>query len=120
MSISNFNYYYKDYKNYLKNINKKNVNYKPLVKGLLNKTGGRNNKGFITAYHRGGGVKRLFKKICFNYINILNLGLTQWIVERIEYDSNRTSNIALLQCRKKFYLKKKTLKKKKKIFKCFL
>lgn len=113
MSISNFNCYYKDYKKYLKNINKKNINYKPLVKGLLNKTGGRNNKGFITSYHRGGGVKRLFKKICFNYINILNLGLKQWIVERIEYDSNRSSNIALLKCKKKFFLKKKILKKKK-------
>jgi large subunit ribosomal protein L2 len=77
MSISNFNCYYKDYKNYLKNINKKNVKYKPLVKKILKKTGGRNNKGFITAYHRGGGVKRLYRKICFSYIDILNMGLKE-------------------------------------------
>lgn len=77
MAISNFNCYYKDYKKYLKNVNKKNFNYKPLIKGLLNKTGGRNNKGFITAYHRGGGVKRLFRKICFNYVNLLKLNLQQ-------------------------------------------
>ena len=77
MSISNFNCYYNDYKKYLKNINKININYKPLVKGVIKKTGGRNNKGFITAYHRGGGVKRLFKKIYFGYIDILNLELKQ-------------------------------------------
>lgn len=75
MSISNFNCYYNNYKKFLKNITKKNLKYKPLVKNILKKSGGRNNKGFITAYHRGGGVKRLYKKICFNYINLLKLGL---------------------------------------------
>lgn len=75
MSISNFNCYYKDYKNYLKNAIKKNFKYKPLVKNLLKNTSGRNNKGFITAYHRGGGVKRLYKRISFNYINLLKLKL---------------------------------------------
>lgn len=77
MSISNFNVYYKSYKNYLKNVTKKNIYYKPLVKGLLKNTGGRNNKGFITAYHIGGGVQRLFKKVCFNYSYLLNKGLTK-------------------------------------------
>jgi ribosomal protein L2 len=77
MSISNFNVYYKSYKNYLKNAIKKNFNYKPLVKGLLKNNSGRNNKGFITAYHIGGGVQRLFKKICFNYSNLLIKGLKQ-------------------------------------------
>jgi large subunit ribosomal protein L2 len=114
MAISNFNYYYKDYKKYLKSITKNNLNYKPLVKGLLKKTGGRNNKGFITAYHRGGGVKRLFKKICFSYINLLQLGLKQWIVERIEYDSNRSCNIALLKYNKMRFKLKKIYKKRQK------
>lgn len=77
MAISNFNCYYKDYKKYLKNINKKNDYYKPLVKGILCNTGGRNNKGFITAYHRGGGVKKLFRKVCFSYMELLNLKLIQ-------------------------------------------
>jgi ribosomal protein L2 len=75
MSISNLNVYYKSYKNYLKNIAKKNLYYKPLVKGLLKNVGGRNNKGFITAYHRGGGVKRLYRKVCFNYTILLKVGL---------------------------------------------
>ena len=114
MSISNFNCYYKDYKKYLKNTIKKNIKYKPLVKNILKKTSGRNNKGFITAYHRGGGVKRLYKKICFNYNNLLKLNLKNWFVERIEYDNNRTANVALLksnQLKYKYKLKEKTLKK---------
>lgn len=125
MSISNFNCYYNNYKKFLKNITKKNLKYKPLVKNILKKTGGRNNKGFITAYHRGGGVKRLYKKICFNYINLLKLGLQNWIVERIEYDNNRTSNIALLKHNQLIFtkyiikLKKRYLKKKKKILNSF-
>lgn len=114
MSISNFNCYYKDYKNYLKNAIKKNIKYKPLIKNKLKNTSGRNNKGFITAYHRGGGVKRLYRKVCFSYINLLKLNLKNWIVERIEYDNNRSSNIALLknkQLKYKYKLKKKFLKK---------
>ena len=119
MSISNFNCYYNDYKKYLKNINKININYKPLVKGVIKKTGGRNNKGFITAYHRGGGVKRLFKKIYFGYIDILNLELKQWVVEHIEYDSNRSCNIALLKCKLNLDIKKKIYKKKKLFYNYF-
>jgi len=75
MSISNFNCYYKAYKNYLKNIKKKNIYYKPLVKNILKNFGGRNNKGFITSYHRGGGVKHLYRNICFSYIKLLYNGL---------------------------------------------
>ena len=115
MSISNFNCYYKNYKKYLKNTIKKNIKYRPLIKNLLKNTSGRNNKGFITAYHRGGGVKRLYKKICFNYINLLKLNIKNWIVERIEYDNNRNTNIALLttkQLKYKYKLKKKFLKRK--------
>lgn len=70
-------FYYKIYKNYLKNIKKKNVFYKPLIKGLLKKTGGRNNLGKITSYHRGGGVKRLYRKINNSYVQLLNLGLSK-------------------------------------------
>jgi len=124
MSISNFNCYYKDYKKYLKNNIKNNIKYRPLIKNCLKNKSGRNNKGFITAYHRGGGSKRLLKKICFNYLNLLNLNLTDWLVVRIEYDNNRSSNIALLKYNTidfKVILKKKKkfLKKKKKIFKLF-
>lgn len=115
MAISNFNCYYEDYKKYSKNLNKKNDYYKPLVKGILYRTGGRNNKGFITAYHRGGGVKRLYRKVCFSYIKFLNYKLTEWLVIRIEYDNNRTCNIALLKsnCSNKISLKEHLKKKKK-------
>lgn len=118
MSISNFNCYYKDYKKYLKNFIKKNIKYRPLIKNVLKKTSGRNNKGFITAYHRGGGVKRLFRKVCFNYFNLLNLNLINWLVVRIEYDNNRTSNIALLKYNAINF--KINLKKRKRFWKRFL
>jgi len=75
MSISNFNCYYANYKGFLKKSIKKNIKYRPLVKNILKKTSGRNNKGFITAYHRGGGAKRLYKRICFSYINLLKLNI---------------------------------------------
>jgi len=55
--------------------------------GLIN-SGGRNNLGRITSYHKGGGHKKLYRKIDFNRINL------QGIVMSIEYDPNRTANIA--------------------------
>ncbi len=56
------------------------------------KTGGRNNRGRITTRHIGGGHKQHYRIIDFkrNKIDI------SAIVERLEYDPNRTANIALL------------------------
>ncbi|WP_343189039.1 50S ribosomal protein L2 [Buchnera aphidicola (Chaitoregma tattakana)] len=56
------------------------------------KTGGRNNSGRITTRHIGGGHKKKYRKIDFKRRkdNILA------IVKRIEYDPNRSSNIALI------------------------
>ena len=56
------------------------------------KTGGRNNQGRITTRHIGGGHKQHYRIIDFkrNKVDI------PAIVERIEYDPNRTANIALL------------------------
>jgi len=67
---------------------------KPLKSLLKPKpsTGGRNNNGHITVRHRGGGVKRLYRIIDFKR---LRDGIPAK-VERIEYDPNRTANIALL------------------------
>lgn len=56
------------------------------------KNAGRNYSGSITAYHRGGGSKRLFRRIDFQR-NLLTTGL----VERIEHDPNRSSRIALIR-----------------------
>lgn len=64
-------------------------------KGLLEKqsnTAGRNNSGRITTRHRGGGHKQHYRKIDFKR----NKDNIPAIVERIEYDPNRTANIALL------------------------
>ena len=64
---------------------------KKLTEGLT-KSGGRNNKGRITARRRGGGAKRLYRKIDFKR-NKFDVEAT---VERLEYDPNRTAFIALI------------------------
>ncbi|MDM8564156.1 50S ribosomal protein L2 [Candidatus Halobeggiatoa sp. HSG11] len=64
-------------------------------KSLLSKkirTGGRNNNGRITVRHRGGGHKKHYRMIDFRR----NKDGIQAKVERIEYDPNRSANIALL------------------------
>lgn len=57
------------------------------------KTGGRNNNGRITVRHRGGGHKQHYRVIDFRR----NKDSIPAIVERLEYDPNRTANIALLK-----------------------
>ena len=57
-----------------------------------NKTTGRNNSGKITVRHRGGGVKRKYRLIDFKRIKD---GITAKVVG-IEYDPNRSANIALI------------------------
>ena len=56
------------------------------------RTGGRNNNGRITTRHVGGGHKQHYRIIDFkrNKVDI------PAIVERLEYDPNRTANVALL------------------------
>lgn len=56
------------------------------------KTGGRNNKGRITTRHVGGGHKQKYRIIDFKR----NKDGIQAKVERLEYDPNRSANIALL------------------------
>jgi large subunit ribosomal protein L2 len=64
---------------------------KSLVK-TISKTGGRNNQGKITVRHIGGGEKRKYRVIDFkrNKDNIFGK------VATIEYDPNRSANIALI------------------------
>jgi large subunit ribosomal protein L2 len=57
------------------------------------KTGGRNNQGKITARHRGGGHKRLYRIIDFKRRKDDIVGT----VTHIEYDPNRSCRIALVQ-----------------------
>jgi large subunit ribosomal protein L2 len=56
------------------------------------KTGGRNNNGRITTRHRGGGHKQRYRVIDFKRNKTDVIGL----VERLEYDPNRSAHIALI------------------------
>lgn len=56
------------------------------------KSGGRNNNGRITTRHIGGGHKQTYRIIDFKR----NKTDIPAIVERLEYDPNRTANIALV------------------------
>lgn len=58
----------------------------------FNKEGGRNNNGRITTRHQGGGHKRLYRIIDFKR----NKDEIVANVASIEYDPNRSANIALL------------------------
>ncbi len=65
------------------------------TKSLLvkkSKTGGRNNQGKITVRHIGGGVRRKYRLIDFKRNKDGILGK----VASIEYDPNRSANIALV------------------------
>ncbi|MEH6694293.1 MAG: 50S ribosomal protein L2 [Hyphomonas sp.] len=65
---------------------------KALTEGL-SKKGGRNNRGRITARRIGGGAKKLYRMVDFKR--------NRWdmpaVVERLEYDPNRTAFIALIK-----------------------
>ena len=58
----------------------------------LKKSGGRNNKGRLTVRHRGQGAKRRFRVIDFMRDKI---GVPGRVAD-IEYDPNRSANIALI------------------------
>src|SRR5215468_3642260 len=64
---------------------------KSLVEGLT-KSGGRNSNGRKTSRHRGGGAKRLYRKIDFKR----RKDGVPAKVAAIEYDPNRSAYIALL------------------------
>ena len=70
----------------------KGAPYEPLV-AKKSKSGGRNNAGRITTRHRGGGHKQRYRIIDFKR----NKDGIQGVVERLEYDPNRTANIALIK-----------------------
>jgi large subunit ribosomal protein L2 len=78
-------------------VNKSNeriTSKKPLLKKLikgLKKTGGRNNTGKITSFHKGGGHKRNYRLVKFNRSDT-SIG----IVMNIEYDPNRNIPIAAI------------------------
>lgn len=65
--------------------------YAPLL-DKKSKSGGRNNTGRITTRHVGGGHKQHYRVVDFRR----NKDGIPATVERIEYDPNRTANIALV------------------------
>ncbi len=75
----------------------------------VKKSGGRNNLGRTTVWHIGGGAKRQYRLIDFKRNK---LGIPARVVS-IEYDPNRTANIALLNYKdgeKRYILAPKNLK----------
>ena len=65
---------------------------KSLVEGLT-KSGGRGGGGRIAVRFRGGGAKRLYRKVDFKRRKLDVVG----VVERLEYDPNRSAFIALVK-----------------------
>ena len=65
--------------------------FEPLIEAKK-RTGGRNNRGRITTRHIGGGHKQQYRLIDFKRDKDNIPG----VVERIEYDPNRTAHIALV------------------------
>jgi large subunit ribosomal protein L2 len=75
----------------------------------LKKNGGRNNTGRVTVRHRGGGAKRKYRIIDFKRDKDGVIGT----VSSIEYDPNRSANIALITYadgEKRYILAPKNLK----------
>jgi large subunit ribosomal protein L2 len=66
-----------------------------LVEGRVDKSGGRNVYGRTTSFHRGGGHRRRYRRIDFRRDK---LGVPARVAA-IEYDPNRSANIALLHYR---------------------
>ena len=65
---------------------------KTLTEGKLS-TGGRNNNGRITVRFRGGGHKKAYRMVDFKRDKVAVAA----VVERLEYDPNRTAFIALVK-----------------------
>ena len=65
--------------------------HKPLVEPL-HRSGGRNNRGELTSWWRGGGHKRMYRVIDFKR----DKRDIPAKVSTIEYDPNRSARIALL------------------------
>jgi large subunit ribosomal protein L2 len=66
-----------------------------LVEGRNSSSGGRNSYGRVTAWHRGGGHKRLYRRVDFRRDKV---GVPARVAS-IEYDPNRSARIALLHYR---------------------
>jgi large subunit ribosomal protein L2 len=94
MAIINFNPTTPSQRN-LVLVNKRSLWRGSSLKALtvgINSSGGRNNVGKVTVAGRSRGVKKNYRIIDFKRLKSIEA-----IVERIEYDPNRSSHIALLK-----------------------
>lgn len=76
-------------------LDKKKLNKTIILKNktsFLKNNAGRNHKGQITVYRKGGGHKKKYRSISYERTNISG------IVESIEYDPYRSANIARIFC----------------------
>ena len=91
MNLKKINPVTPSYRNLIQ-INNKHLNKTSIIKsktiGIKN-TAGKNNTGKITSYKKGGGHKQKYRKI-----NFFRTQESVGIVTSIEYDPNRTANIA--------------------------
>jgi len=68
---------------------------------FLKNNAGRNNRGRLTSYHKGGGHKKRYRLVLFDRQNLSG------VVESIEYDPYRSANIARIfseSLNKHFYI----------------
>src|SRR6201981_2826814 len=94
MGLKSFNPYTAS-RRFITVVDKSHITKQEPEKALLEskkRTGGRNNHGEIVIWHRGGGHKKQYRQVDFRRDKV---GVPA-TVAAIEYDPNRSSNIALL------------------------
>jgi len=94
MGLKSFNPYTAS-RRFLTVLDKSEVTKQRPEKSLLEpkrRTGGRNGRGEVTVWHRGGGHRRLYRRIDFRRDKV---GIPARVAA-IEYDPNRSARIALL------------------------
>ena len=70
----------------------KGAPYKALCDGM-SKSGGRNHSGQTTVWHRGGGARKVYRRVDFTRSPVEAMSE----VLRLEWDPNRSAHIALLR-----------------------
>jgi large subunit ribosomal protein L2 len=94
MGLKSFNPYTAS-RRFMTVLDKSHITKQTPEKSLLEpkkRSGGRNNQGEVSIWHRGGGHKKQYRKIDFRR----DKDGVPAKVEAIEYDPNRSANIALL------------------------
>src|SRR5258706_10122723 len=94
MGLKSFNPYTAS-RRFMTVLDKSEITKETPEKGLLEpkkRSGGRNNQGEISVWHRGGGHKKQYRKVDFRR----DKAGVPAKVAAIEYDPNRSANLALL------------------------